>query len=293
MCSNLRKVNILLAALEKARKDVDYFALDLSKPELERTFTELGTPRFKNVRLNGLHGTYDDGLAWLSEPENQDRVNCVMTLGSSIGNFDRAAAAKFLNSFSRVLKPADVVIVGVDGTSSKDRIFQAYNDSKGITEQFYRNGLEHANSVLGYDAFKQHEWAIEGRYVDDQHKHEAFYVALADIHTKDFTVAKGSKLSFEHAYKYNEEESDQLWHAAGLVSRAIYTDKTGEYCTSASRCAYITIADKLRPARVAFCTEQFRRRPTSVCKSYRAVNPGLATALDNLGYGYKVDGTAR
>jgi L-histidine Nalpha-methyltransferase / hercynylcysteine S-oxide synthase len=76
-------VSILLQALDAARKDVDYYALDLSLKELQRTFEQL--PEFAHVKCHGLHGTYDDGLDWLKLPENHSRPKCVMSLGSSIG----------------------------------------------------------------------------------------------------------------------------------------------------------------------------------------------------------------
>jgi len=40
---NLRKVNILLQAVDRLGKDVEYYAVDLSLPELERTFGEIPT----------------------------------------------------------------------------------------------------------------------------------------------------------------------------------------------------------------------------------------------------------
>ena len=80
---NLRKVSILLKALERAKKDIDYYALDLSLKELKRTLEQV--PTFQHVRCHGLHGTYDDGLDWLKLPENSFRPKCVMSLGSSIG----------------------------------------------------------------------------------------------------------------------------------------------------------------------------------------------------------------
>ena len=55
--SNLRKVNILLKALEKAKKRVDYFALDLSYDELCRTFSELDANQYSYVSFNAFHGT--------------------------------------------------------------------------------------------------------------------------------------------------------------------------------------------------------------------------------------------
>lgn len=83
--SNLRKVSILLRALEAAGKEVDYYALDLSLKELKRTLEQV--PPFQHVKCHGLHGTYDDGLDWLKTPEIRSRPKCVMSLGSSIGEF--------------------------------------------------------------------------------------------------------------------------------------------------------------------------------------------------------------
>lgn len=37
----MRKVNILLQAIDRLGKDVEYYAVDLSLPELERTFSQI------------------------------------------------------------------------------------------------------------------------------------------------------------------------------------------------------------------------------------------------------------
>jgi uncharacterized SAM-dependent methyltransferase len=81
--SNLRKVNLLLQALEDAAKNVDYYALDLSQQELERTLAQL--PPYKHVRAHGLLGTYDDGQVWLKDPSIASRQKCILSLGSSVG----------------------------------------------------------------------------------------------------------------------------------------------------------------------------------------------------------------
>jgi len=82
-CRNLRKVNLLLQALEDAAKSIDYYALDLSQQELERTLAQL--PRYRHVRAHGLLGTYDDGQIWLKDPAIASRQKCILSLGSSVG----------------------------------------------------------------------------------------------------------------------------------------------------------------------------------------------------------------
>jgi L-histidine Nalpha-methyltransferase / hercynylcysteine S-oxide synthase len=76
-------VCLLLQALEDAGKVIDYYALDLSPKELERTLAQV--PLFKNVSCHGLLGTYDDGREWLKQPFILDRPKCILHLGSSIG----------------------------------------------------------------------------------------------------------------------------------------------------------------------------------------------------------------
>lgn len=223
-------MNILLRAFEAAQKKVEYFALDLSLSELKRTFAELDTRAFKYVTFHALHGTYDDALSWLQESRTPGKSTCLLTMGSSVGNFSREGAAQFLANFKSVLAPSDLVLVGLDACQQPQRVFRAYNDSRNTTEKFYRNGLAHANGLLGYEAFKQDEWKVEGIYDNKSKKHQASYVALKEIENKDFTFAKGEKIHLEDAFKYAEAESDQLWHAAGLIAQMTYGNKTNDYC---------------------------------------------------------------
>lgn len=219
-----------MKAFEKAKKPVEYYALDLSLPELKRTFSQLDTTTYQYVSFRALHGTYDDALSWLQQSRKDGQTTCVMTMGSSLGNFTREGAAGFLANFRKALTTPDFMLVGLDGCQDPERVFHAYNDSPGVTEKFYRNGLSHANDVLGYEAFKQDEWRIEGLFDDKQKKHQAFYVALRDIETPDFTFHKGEKIHLEDAFKYSVAESDQLWHSAGLVPQMTYSNKSNDYC---------------------------------------------------------------
>ncbi|KAL2189443.1 hypothetical protein L209DRAFT_761860 [Thermothelomyces heterothallicus CBS 203.75] len=118
---NLRKVNLLLQALEDAAKDIDYYALDLSQQELERTLALL--PPYKHVRAHGLLGTYDDGRLWLKDPTVATRQKCILSLGSSVGNFDRREAGAFLKSFADVLGPDDTMLIGLDACDDPAKVY--------------------------------------------------------------------------------------------------------------------------------------------------------------------------
>lgn len=139
-------------------------------------------------RLNTVQGTYDDGLTWLKRSENSSMPKCIMSLGSSIGNFSRADASSFLGQFANILDPGrDYLLIGLDGCQDSSRVYvtspfptmrgytsprpyyklnsifwytryKAYNDERGTTRQFILNGLAHANRILGEEVFKAEEW---------------------------------------------------------------------------------------------------------------------------------------
>lgn len=87
----MRKISLLLDAFEKIGKPIDYYALDLSEEELQRTLLQV--PDYKHVRSHGLWGTYDDGKDWLKQFADSDRNITIIHLGSSIGTCDAACIA--------------------------------------------------------------------------------------------------------------------------------------------------------------------------------------------------------
>ncbi|MCJ1312598.1 hypothetical protein MMC25_006272 [Agyrium rufum] len=229
---NLRKVSILLRALERAKKQVDYYALDLSLRELQRTFEAISDTTFDFVRCHGLHGTYDDGLEWLTKPEDKDRSKCILSLGSSIGNFNRIEAAEFLRSFARVIGPNDILLMGIDGCQNKDKIYQAYNDKYGKTHEFVLNGLVHANQLMGKEVFDIDDWYVVGEYDSAAGRHHAFVIPNKDVAIEGVHIKAGEHVRIEESYKYSPSQVDALWEAAGLAPYAVFGDSSGQYYLS-------------------------------------------------------------
>ncbi|KAJ6102358.1 Ergothioneine biosynthesis protein 1 [Penicillium sp. IBT 16267x] len=226
---NLRKIEILLRECERTQKRVDYYALDLSLTELQRTFSEISPESFKYVGFHGLHGTYDDAHDWLKKPENRTRPTVVLSMGSSIGNFSRSEAADFLGGFSKLLGPSDFLLIGLDACKDPEKVYSAYNDSQGVTRAFYENGLRHANTVLGFEAFRPGEWEVVTGYDTENGCHQAFYSPNVDVVIKDITIRKGEKLKFEEAYKYSQIERDELCRSAGLIPQMEFGNSEDNY----------------------------------------------------------------
>lgn len=227
---NLRKVDILLQAFEKASKEVQYYALDLSLSELSRTLSEIKHDDYKYVKCRGLHGTYNDGLAWLQRPENQSKPRVVIFLGSSLGNFTRTEASTFLKGFAKVLvNENDVMLIGLDACQNKERVYHGYNDSEGKTREFYLNGLTQANKLIGHEEFKEGLWNAVGEYDEIAGRHQAFYVPAKDVVIDGVQIRAGEKIRFEESYKYSKSQSAKLWHASGLAAQTVFQNSRDDY----------------------------------------------------------------
>ncbi|TLS31255.1 hypothetical protein PpBr36_02899 [Pyricularia pennisetigena] len=236
---NLRKVNLLLQAIDNAGKNVDYYALDLSKEELKRTLAQV--PQYKHVRCHGLLGTYDDGREWLKEPTSLGRQKCVMSLGSSIGNFRHDEASDFLRGFSEVLRPGDSMIIGVDACSDPAKVYSTANVIQ-VTHTTASTGgqrilglwINIANMVfflllvrlerdhtpiLEQQAFKLEDWQVIGEYVYDAEggRHQAWYSPIRDTWALGQLIPAGERVFVERSVKYSKSETQNLWQAAGMV----------------------------------------------------------------------------
>ncbi|KAJ4301696.1 hypothetical protein N0V90_003789 [Kalmusia sp. IMI 367209] len=225
---NLRKVNILLQAIERLGKDVEYYAVDLSLPELERTFAEIPT-NYEHVKLYGLYGTYDHALEWLKSPEISAKPKTILWLGSSLGNFTRADVPPFLSGFSDALKPGDTMLIGIDSCKDPERVFRAYNDSEGVTREFTLNGLKNANRILEAEAFKPEEWNAFGEFVEKDGYHRAFVSPLKDVIIDGVQLRKGERIRIEESWKFSTEEIQHLWNEAKLVANSVFSNSRGDY----------------------------------------------------------------
>ncbi|KAL8807284.1 MAG: hypothetical protein Q9182_000789 [Xanthomendoza sp. 2 TL-2023] len=226
--SNLRKVRILLDALESAGKRADYYALDLSEPELRRTLSAV-PQRYQYVSCHGLLGTYDDGLEWLKRSDKQQQPKWILSLGSSLGNFGREEAAAFLQGFAATLRGNDRMIVALDACRDAEKVYHAYNDGRGKTHEFVLNGLLHANRLLSKDVFKLQDWKIIGEFDEVAGRHQAFYSPVKSVVIDGVYLEAGERIRVEESYKYTTVQSNELWHKVGLVQQVCFANKTDDY----------------------------------------------------------------
>ncbi|KAK6860772.1 hypothetical protein PG995_004408 [Apiospora arundinis] len=239
----LRKTGIFLQAIEALGKEVDYYALDLDRNELLRTVGQLvDTSRFRHVRCHGLHGTYDDGRSWIARPENAGKPICVISLGSTVGSFAPAEVAVFLKTWAETVKStgsgsggnmaaSSRILLGLDGCKDGGRVFEAYNDPRGVNKRFVLNALDNTNSYLGHEAFDARDWTVRGVWDAIAKRHVQYLVPLVDVDVtflqddkqqqqqqpETVTVRAGEKVQLVSSYKFDDEVKHRLWEESGLT----------------------------------------------------------------------------
>jgi len=150
--------------------------------------------------------------------------------GSSIGNFEPAAALHLLKQVRQLVGRSGGLLIGVDLKKDRGILENAYNDTQGVTAEFNLNMLAHINRRLAADF-------DPGKFV-----HRAIYNARLgriEMHlecTRDhrvridgsvYRMAAGETIHTENSYKYSVAEFHALAANADFVPVRIWTDKAG------------------------------------------------------------------
>jgi uncharacterized SAM-dependent methyltransferase len=150
-------------------------------------------------------------------------------LGSTIGNFDRPAAGKFLSAVRRILQPGDGLLLGTDLEKPLSQLIPAYDDPLGVTASFNLNLLARMNRELGadfdLDSFghlardNSCERRIEMHLVSQCRQRVAIPGAGCEV-----AFGRGETIWTESSYKYRTEEVAYMARSAGFSSEAQWTD---------------------------------------------------------------------
>ncbi len=214
------KTSLLLDAFLLARERVTFAPVDISRSALEGAAAAL-LPGRPGLEVVAAHGEYRRGLAALDDLL-AGRPRLVLWLGSSIGNLDRVAAARFLGELAADLHPEDRFLLGVDLRKNRAILERAYDDAAGVTARFNRNLLARVNRELGGD-FDLDAFAHEARWEEDPgrvrlhlvgRRRQTVRVAALDM---EVLLEEGERIHTEDAWKYSPEEIDRLAGEAGLV----------------------------------------------------------------------------
>lgn len=219
------KGQLLLQALEHP---AGYLGVDIAADALRRCQQRVARA-WETVPVSSLLADYT--LPWALPRTLNPHQRCLLAfLGSSIGNFEPAGVVAFLRQTARVLRPHDIILIGVDLAKDPAVLEAAYNDQAGLTAAFNLHLLERINRELGAD-FDLTAFRHRAIYRPDRGRVEMHLESLAQqwvrIGTERFRLERGETIHTENSYKFQSGDFQELLRAAGLTPVAAWTDHRG------------------------------------------------------------------
>jgi dimethylhistidine N-methyltransferase len=215
------KIRMLLDALHNP---AGYVAIDIAKEQLQRSVASLSTA-YPGLEVFPVCADYtsDFALPPSAVPVSQ-RV--AYFPGSTIGNFDREPAIRFLQQIAKTCKGGGLLI-GVDLKKDFNVLHRAYNDGQGVTANFNLHLLERINQELDAD-FQLDQFNHYAFYNPGQSRIEMHLVSLTrqlvHIGADEIPFKLGESIWTESSYKYTLEEFAQLAAKAGFTVEGVWTD---------------------------------------------------------------------
>jgi dimethylhistidine N-methyltransferase len=221
-----RKTRWILSALCE-REPVSYYPIEISRAALASCESELGD--IESVSIVGVEREYLDGLREVAALRADGVRLLVLFLGSTIGNFDAGADARFLSEVRSVLAPGDALLLGTDLLKPLERMLEAYDDPLGVTAAFNLNLLGRINRELDGD-FDLRQFEHLARFNEATSSIEMHLRSkrrqMVNVRHSGFaaTFGAGETIWTESSHKYTRREIAELAASCGFRAEAQWVD---------------------------------------------------------------------
>ena len=221
-----RKTRWILTALCE-REPVSYYPIEISRKALASCESELGD--IECVSIVGVEREYLDGLREVAALRADGAGLLVLFLGSTIGNFESGADARFLREVRGVLTPGDALLLGTDLLKPLERMLEAYDDPSGVTAAFNLNLLGRINRELDGD-FDLRQFEHVARFNQAARSIEMHLRSkrrqVVNIRRGAFAVTfgEGETIWTESSHKYSQGEIAELAVSCGFRMEAQWVD---------------------------------------------------------------------
>lgn len=219
------KISVLLESIPpNLRKNICYLPFDISQQAVEKSSNIL-SDKFPAIHIKGMVADFHTQLDII--PKRKNRLFCFF--GSTLGNFSRQEAKKFIARLSNTMQKDDMLLLGLDMVKDKSILEKAYNDNNNITAQFNLNILNVINNLL------------ETNFDPVDFEHIAFYnetYSRIEMHIKakkamavaspflnqPFSLQKAETIHTENSHKFTNEMIGDLALQANLKIQNTITD---------------------------------------------------------------------
>lgn len=212
-----RKTACLLAGLQDP---VAYTPVEISRQALLDSLHSL-TRQIPGVEMLPVCADFTQPFA-IPPPARAARRRLLFFPGSTLGNFEPAAATALLRGMASLMQPQGLALVGIDLDQDPSRIQAAYNDADGVTAAFTLNLLRRLNRELGSD-FNLEGFSHRARYDRDAMRIQTDIVSRerqrVHLSGRVFEFAAGDAIGVEYSHKYSRQSLAALAGSAGLEVR--------------------------------------------------------------------------
>ncbi len=225
------KTRLLIGEALRVQGSLRYSPIDISTSAL-RTSSLALVEAYPGLSVRAYAGDYFDVLA--SGALQLQRRTLAMFMGSNIGNYEPADAARVLGLLASALRPGDGLLLGTDLKKDPATLELAYDDPVGVTAAFNRNVLERINAQLGgnFDLRNfEHVVCYDPVRGSVDSFLEARRAARVELRSIGLTAefAAGERIHTESSYKFADEDVARMGDAAGFRLRTTWHDRARRF----------------------------------------------------------------
>ncbi len=218
---DIKKISIFLNNLDTPKK---YIPLDISEDYIKKV-SKTFKKKFPKIAITpiGYDFSGNNKLPFKILPSENVTI---FFPGSTIGNFNKKDAIKFLQMLKTKFK-AKKIIIGADLVKNIPTLISAYDDKKGVTKKFNKNILKRINSELGgnIDLNSYKHLAIYNKSKNRiEMKLKAKKNNKISINGSNYSIKKNEEIHTENSHKYTIQSFKNLAIKAGWKIKKTWVD---------------------------------------------------------------------
>lgn len=223
-----RKTRILLDAIMRRQRELEYVPVDVDAGMLQRAGRDL-LSEYPALRVTAIVSDFGKPSIPLAQLEPARGRTIVLFLGSTIGNLDPDDAVTMLRDLRSSMRTGDALLLGADLIKDRAVLEAAYNDPLGVTASFNLNVLQRVNRELGgyfdLSAFEHHAFYDTENARIEMHlvsrREQRVRIDALDL---EIAFADGESIHTESSYKHDETTLGALASASGFALHRVWTD---------------------------------------------------------------------
>ena len=219
---DIKKIGIFLNNLDDPKK---YIPLDISDNYITKIAKGF-KKKFPNVAITPKGYDFSKNNKLPFKINSSENI-IIFFPGSTIGNFEKNDAVKFLKMLKSKFK-AKKIIIGADLIKDISTLISAYDDKKGITAKFNKNILKRINTELGGNInlnsynhlaiYNKTKKRIEMRLKSNKNNN-------IKINGSEYFIKKNEEIHTENSHKYSIKSFKLLANEAGWKINKTWVDK--------------------------------------------------------------------